>query len=57
MVLGAVQFLLHVDVFAVRQVDDEDVVQLRTGLGITLWKKRRKKVDTIRLADKAHRSR
>lgn len=36
MVLGAVQLLFHVDVFAVRQVDDEDVVQLRTGLGITL---------------------
>lgn len=35
MVLGAVYLLLHVNVFTEQQVDDENIVELRTLFGIT----------------------
>lgn len=38
MVLGTVQLLLNVNVFAEEQVDDEDVVELRARTGITFCK-------------------
>lgn len=37
-VLRSVLLLFHVYVFTEQQVDDENIVQLRARLGITLWR-------------------